>query len=105
MISLVDFLFTFRNLQNYYFVSNAICNYFSSQTSNKVAKGVFMTIDIVRIIFIVVFASLAYWVNEKLDMVPALKPIVSVIIVVIAVLALLASLFTRFQNLPHININ
>jgi hypothetical protein len=55
-----------------------------------------MTIDVVRIILIVVFASLAYWANEKLNQVPTLKPIVSVLIVVVAVVALVVSLFGGF---------
>jgi len=61
-----------------------------------------MTINIVQIALIVIFGSLAYWANEKINNVPTLKPIVSVVIVVVAVVMLVASLFGGFNT--HIKI-
>lgn len=48
-----------------------------------------MTIDVVRVVLIVVLASLAWWANEKLNRVPVARTVVSVLIVVVAVLLLL----------------
>ena len=62
-----------------------------------------MTINIVEIILIVVFGSLAYWANEKINAVPTLKPIISVVIVVVSVALLFASLFGGLNT--HIRIN
>jgi hypothetical protein len=62
-----------------------------------------MTINILQIVLIIVFASLAYWVNGMLNNVPKLKEIVSVLIVVVAVIMLLASLFGKFN--AHIAIS
>ena len=62
-----------------------------------------MNINIVQLLCIVIFGSLAYWANEKLDNVPTLKPIVSVLIVVICVVLLVSSLFGGFNS--HIQIH
>lgn len=62
-----------------------------------------MTINILQIVLIVVFGSLAYWANEKINAVPTLKPIVSVVIVVVSVVLLVASLFGGLNT--HIRIN
>lgn len=62
-----------------------------------------MTINVVQIVLIVVFGSLAYWVNEKINVVPTLKPIVSVLVVVVSVVLLVASLFGGLET--HIKIN
>jgi len=51
-----------------------------------------MNINIIAIVLIVIFAGLAWWVNETLNNIPVLKKIVSVIIVVVAVLLLIQSL-------------
>jgi len=62
-----------------------------------------MNINIIQIVLIVVFGSLAYWSNERINTVPTLKPIVSVLVVVVSVLLLVASLFGRFGT--HIQIS
>lgn len=62
-----------------------------------------MTINILQIILIIVFTSLAYWANGKLNSVPKLNEIVSVLIVVIGVVLLVASLFGGFG--AHIKIS
>lgn len=51
-----------------------------------------MTINIIQIILIIIGAGLCWYVNEKLNSIPVLKPIVQVLIVVISVLFLLHSL-------------
>lgn len=61
-----------------------------------------MTVNIVQLILIVIFGSLAYWANDKINNVPTLKPIVSVLIVVVSVVLLVASLFGGFNT--HIKI-
>lgn len=50
-----------------------------------------MTINVLGIVLIVIFAGLAWWANETLNKVPTLKPIIQVIIVVVAVVLLLQS--------------
>ncbi len=62
-----------------------------------------MHINVLQIVLIVVFTSLAYWVNGKLTTVPKLNDIVSVVIVVVGVVLLVASLFGGFNS--HITIN
>jgi len=62
-----------------------------------------MTINVVQLVLIVVFGSLAYWANEKINTVPTLKQVVSVVIVVVSVVLLVASLFGGFNT--HIQIN
>lgn len=62
-----------------------------------------MTINVLQILLIIIFASLAYWVNEKLNQVPTLKPIISVVIVVVSVVLLVASLFGGLSGV-HTNI-
>ena len=57
-----------------------------------------MTINVLQIVLIVVFGSLAYWANEKINQVPTLKPIISVVIVVVSVVLLVASLFGGFNT-------
>jgi len=52
-----------------------------------------MTVNVVQLLLIVVFTSLAYWANGRLNGVPKLSEIVSVVIVVVGVVLLVASLF------------
>jgi len=62
-----------------------------------------MHINVLQLVLIVVFTSLAYWVNGKLNHVPQLNQIVSVVIVVVGVVLLVASLFGKFNS--HITIS
>ncbi len=62
-----------------------------------------MNLNIIQLVLIVIFGSLAYWCNEQLNGVPTLKPIVRVLIVVVSVLLLVASLFGGFNT--HIQIH
>ncbi len=62
-----------------------------------------MTINILHLVLIIIFASLAYWVNNQLNEVPKLKQIVAVLIVVVAVFLVVASLFGGFGT--HIRIS
>ena len=50
-----------------------------------------MEINILAIVVIIVLAGLAWYCNEKLNSIPVLKNVVSVIIVVVSVLMLLQS--------------
>ena len=50
-----------------------------------------MTINLIQIIVILVIAGLCWYSNEKLNSVPVLKNVVSVLIVVVSVLMLLQS--------------
>ncbi len=63
-----------------------------------------MQINILQIVLIIIFTSLAYWVNGKLNDVPKMNQIVSVLIVVIGVVLLITSLFGGTLG-THINIS
>ncbi len=63
-----------------------------------------MEINIIQIIVIIILAGLAYWANDKLNMVPVLKTVVQVLIVVVAVLLLLQSVGVISGN-SNIHIN
>lgn len=52
-----------------------------------------MHINIIQLLLIVVFTSLAYWANQKLNKVPKLNDVVSVLIVVVGVTLVVSSLF------------
>lgn len=62
-----------------------------------------MNIDIWYLIGVIVLAGLAYWVNEKLNMVPFLKNLIQVIIVVVAVILVLQS--TGIMGNIHTNVS
>lgn len=62
-----------------------------------------MHINILELVLIIIFASLAYWANAKLNGVPKLNEIVSVLIVVVAVVLLIASLFGKLST--HITVS
>lgn len=51
-----------------------------------------MNINIVSIFVIVILASLAFYVNDKLNTVPVLKTVIQVVIVVVAVLLILQNM-------------
>ncbi|MBL8013596.1 MAG: hypothetical protein JNN05_07075 [Candidatus Omnitrophica bacterium] len=55
-----------------------------------------MEINVMELLVICVFAGLAYWANNKLNNVPALRTVIQVLIVVVAV-------FLIFQSLGVIN--
>ncbi|MBL8013599.1 MAG: hypothetical protein JNN05_07090 [Candidatus Omnitrophica bacterium] len=55
-----------------------------------------MEINVMQLLVICVFAGLAYWANDKLNNVPALRTVIQVVIVVAAV-------FLIFQSLGIIN--
>ncbi len=60
-----------------------------------------MHINILQILLIVIFTSLAYWVNATLNSVPQLNKVVSVLIVVVGVVLFVTSLF---GGMGHITI-
>jgi len=62
-----------------------------------------MTINIVQLLAIIIFTGLAYWANEKINNVPKLKEIVSVLVVVVGVVLVVTSLIGKFST--HITIN
>jgi hypothetical protein len=61
-----------------------------------------MHINVLQLLLIVIFTSLAYWANQKLNGVPKLNEVVSVLIVVVGVVLLVTSLF---GGMSHISIN
>ncbi len=62
-----------------------------------------MHINVLQLTLIVVFTCLAYWANSKINDVPKLNNIFSVLIVVVGVILLVASLIGRFNS--HITIS
>lgn len=52
-----------------------------------------MQINLLQLFLIVVFSSLAWWVNAEINTIPQLNKIVRVVIVVVAVVLLVSSLF------------
>lgn len=52
-----------------------------------------MHINILQLVLIIIFTSLAYWANLQLNTVPKLREIVSVLVVVVGVVLVVASLF------------
>ncbi len=62
-----------------------------------------MHINVLQIVLIIIFTSLAYWANARLNDVPQLNKIVSVLIVVVGVVLLVTSLLGKFN--AHISIS